>query len=125
MTSRPQYDGNLWTLIAGPTLWALHFLVCYWIAATYCAKAGRDALLEPVRPAILIISAVALASLGALGAIAYRRHRRGRSSAVPHDGDTPLDRHRFLGFATLLLAALSATAVVYTTVVVLVFEGCR
>jgi len=44
---------------------------------------------------------------------------------VPHDADTPEDRHRFLGFATLLLSGLSAVAVIYTALVVVVFRSCH
>ena len=35
------------------------------------------------------------------------------NATLPHDDDTPEDRHRFLGFAALLLSALSAVAVIY------------
>jgi hypothetical protein len=44
---------------------------------------------------------------------------------LPHDFDTPGDRHRFLGFATVLLAGLSAVATLFAAVVVLYFEDCR
>ena len=44
---------------------------------------------------------------------------------MPHDFDTPGDRHRFLGFATVLLAGLSAVATLFAALVVLYFKDCR
>ena len=41
----------------------------------------------------------ALAVVGFIGWIGYRRHSFGWAG-LPHDDDTPEDRHRFLGFAT-------------------------
>ncbi len=32
---------TFWTLFTAPTVWALHFLVCYVAFAVYCAKQGR------------------------------------------------------------------------------------
>jgi hypothetical protein len=45
-------------------------------------------------------------------------------AALPHDDDTPEDRQRFLGFATLLLSVLSAVAVIYAAAVVVFIERC-
>jgi hypothetical protein len=41
-----------------------------------------------------------------------------------HHKDTPEDRHRFLGLATLLLAVLSAVSILYTAVAVARLRGC-
>jgi len=46
------------------------------------------------------------------------------SATLPHDDDTPEDRHRFLGFATLLLSALSAVAVLYAGLVAVFIRSC-
>ena len=118
-------QASLWILIAGPTAWAVHFLVSYWVAAAYCAKAGREAALAPARTPILWLSAAAIIVILALGVAAWRQHRAGRGGSVPHREDTALDRQRFLGFATLLLCGLSVVAVVYTTMVVFFFETCQ
>jgi hypothetical protein len=90
--------------------------------------------------AVLWYTAVALIGIGVVGWEGLRRHRHpstplGASPSTPlgasgmeattHDLDSPEDRHRFLGFATLLLAGLSAVAVLYAALAVTFFETCR
>lgn len=77
----------------------------------------------PVRSAILIYTILALTGIGITGWRGYRRHDYG-TAAVPHDFDTPADRHRFLGFATLLLSGLSFVAVIYAGMVAFYFRSC-
>jgi hypothetical protein len=72
---------------------------------------------------MVVYTALALAAIGIVGWIGYRRHRFGNADA-PHDDDTPEDRHRFLGFATLLLSGLSAVAVIYAALVAVFVERC-
>jgi hypothetical protein len=54
----------------------------------------------------------------------YRAHSYGAADA-PHDDDTPEGRHRFMGFATLLLSGLSAVAVLYAALVPVFVETCQ
>ena len=116
---------SLWRLVVSPTAWAAHFLLSYVTAAIWCAKfVPRDGTLEPVRWAIAVYTVVALIVIGWNGWDGYRRHRFGAAS-LPHDDDTPADRHRFLGFATTLLAALSAIATLYAAFVAVIFRSCR
>lgn len=116
---------NLWVLIVSPIIWAAHFLLCYLTAAIWCAKqAGRDASLGPVRWAIAAYTIVALIGIAWNGRSGLRRHRFA-SEPLPHDFDTPGDRHRFLGFATLLLAGLSAVATLFAATVAIFFHDCR
>ena len=116
---------SLWRLIVSPTIWAAHFLLCYVTAAIWCAKyVPRAGTLDPVRWAIVAFTAVALIGIAWNGWDGYRRHRRG-GSKIPHDDDTPIDRHSFLGFSTALLAGLSGVAVVYAAFVAVVFRSCR
>lgn len=114
---------SLWMVIVSPTVWAAHFLFCYITAAIWCAKRGSDASLHVVRVAILIYTALALAGIAVNAWAGYRRHRFGNSK-LPHDFDSPADRHRFLGFATLLLALLSGVATLYAATVVAFFWNC-
>ncbi len=115
---------SLWIVIVSPTIWAVHFLACYITAAIYCAKVTvPTGPLTPVRVAIAAYTAVALLGIGGSGWFGYRRHSMGQAS-VPHDFDTPEDRHRFLGLATLLLSLLSAVATVYVAMVALFMENC-
>ena len=116
---------SLWLLTASPTIWSAHFLACYGTAAIWCAKfAGPDESLAVVRGAIAIYTAVALCGIGITGWIGYRRHTFGNTT-VPHDFDTPADRHRFLGFATVLLSALSAIATVFVALAAVFIGNCH
>ena len=116
---------SLWLLIASPMIWATHFLLSYITASIWCAKlAGPDKSLWEVRVAIVIYTAVALIGIGFIGWRGHRRHSYGHAS-LPHDADTPEDRYRFLGFATLLLSSLSAVAVIYTALVVVFIGSCH
>lgn len=118
-SDRPNYPEDaetLWFLTIAPTTWAVHFLLCYIAAAVWSAKfeSLRD-IFVPVAVATL----VALAVIGWTGWKGWRRHRVADDS-IPHDFDSPEDRHQFLGFATLLLAGLSAVATLFTAVVFLI-----
>jgi hypothetical protein len=115
---------SLWMLAASPAVWGAHFMLCYVTAAVWCAKApGPLAPLQTVRVAVGVFTAVALLAILAIGWIGYRAHSLGGES-TPHDADTPEDRHRFVGFATLLLSGLSALAVLYAAMVAVFIETC-
>jgi hypothetical protein len=115
---------NLWILTAAPAIWAVHFMLSYITASIWCAKvAGPGGSLWEVRVAIAVYTVMALVGIGMIGWSGYRRHSYG-SETVPHDFDTPEDRHRFLGFATLLLAGLSAVAIIYVALAAVFIERC-
>jgi hypothetical protein len=115
-------NAHLWVLAASPGIWAAHFALSYATAAVWCAKApDADAPLLPVRIAIGCYTAAGLVAVGIVGALALRRHLEAPRS----HGDTPGDRHRFLGFATVLLSGLSAIAILFETLVAVFVETCR
>jgi hypothetical protein len=123
-THLPEENESLWLLTASPVIWAAHLLLCYATGAIWCAKVvGLGGSLATTRVAILFYTSAALVAIGIIGWIGYRRHSLG-SATVPHDDDTPEDRHRFLGFATLLLSALSAVAVLYAGLVAVFIRSC-
>ncbi len=123
-TELPEANESLWFMIAGPVIWAGHFLMSYATASIWCAKAvGSGGSLASARAAIIAYTAVALLGVGIICWVGYRRHSLG-SAELPHDDDTPEDRHRFLGFATFLLAALSAAAIIYEALVVVFIDRC-
>jgi hypothetical protein len=125
MTELPEQHESLWLLTASPVLWAAHFLLCYLTAAIWCAKlAGPDRSLAGVRVAIAVYTVLALLGIGITSWFAYRKHTFG-SATVPHDFDTPADRHRFLGFATLLLSGLSAVATLYVAAAAVFIGSCH
>ena len=113
---------SLWWLTVSPTIWAIHFLLSYLTAAIWIEKVGgRDSPLAPVRIAIVAYTLVALAGIGWTLWRGYRNHTYG-TATVPHDFDTSEDRHRFLGFATLLLSGLSAVATIFSAMVIIFIE---
>jgi hypothetical protein len=122
---RPLDKGSLWLLTIAPTIWAAHLLLSYITAAVWCARfAGQGAGLGGVRTAVAWYTAAALVGIAVVGWEGMRRHHFG-TEATTHDLDSPEDRHRFLGFATLLLAGLSAVAVLYAALAATFFETCR
>jgi hypothetical protein len=117
--------GSLWILTIAPTIWAAHLLLCYVTAAIWCAKfVPFGGPLDGIRSAIMWYTVVALGGIGIIGSEGFRRHRSG-TEATTHDLDTAEDRHRFLGFATLLLSGLSAVAVLYAALAASYFDTCR
>jgi hypothetical protein len=124
-TDLSEKDESLWVLVASPAIWALHFLLSYGTAAIWCAKfAGPDGSLGVVRVAIAAYTVVALGAIGVIGRRGYERHRFG-DSTLPHDFDSPADRHRFLGFTVLILSGLSAIAVVYAALPAVFIGSCH
>lgn len=116
---------TLWLLTISPTIWAVHFLLSYLTAAIWCARiTTRTGALDGVRTAVGVYTLLALAGILITAWRGYLRHRHG-TAAVPHDFDTPADRHRFIGFATLLLSGLSAVAVVYVALSAVFIGSCR
>ena len=124
MSQTAEKHQSLWLLTASPVIWAAHFMLCYITASIWCVKGvGPSGSLGGVRVAIAVYTAVALAAIGIIGWIGYRWHSYGHAD-LPHDDDTPEDRHRFLGFATLLLSALSAVAVIYAALAAVFIGSC-
>jgi hypothetical protein len=116
---------SLWLLTIAPTIWAVHLLLCYITAAVWCAKyVAFGGPLGGVQSAIAWYTALALGAIALVGWEGFRRHRFG-TEATTHDLDSAEDRHRFLGFATLLLAGLSAVGVLYAALAATYFETCR
>ena len=120
----PESRASLWQLVAGPATWAVHFLLCYITAAIWCAKATQPARSAGAPMVLWIYTAVALALIAVFGWRSLRQHRWGQAS-LPHDEASDADRHRFLGFATLLLCGLSFVAVLYSAMAIALAGSCR
>lgn len=124
MNRLSERSDSLWLLTAGPAIWAGHFLLCYLTAAIWCAKVGGiDGPLGTIRAAVAFYTVLALVGIAIAGFRGYRQHRFG--AARTHDAGTAADRHRFIGFATLLLAGLSAVATLYVALPVVFIGSCR
>ena len=125
MNSFPERTESLWILIASPVIWAAHFLLSYITGAIWCAKVAEGSgPLGGARTAITVYTVLALIGIGLTAWRGFRRHDFG-SATVPHDFDTPEDRHRFLGFATLLLSGLSALATIYVALSIVFITHCH
>jgi hypothetical protein len=122
---RPEEKESLWTLVLAPAIWAAHFIVSYVTAAIWCAKfVGPDGSLLSVRIAVAIYTVAALLGIGVTAWRGFQRHSF-EGSTLPHDFDSAADRHRFLGFATLLLSGLSAVATVYAALPAVFIRTCH
>jgi hypothetical protein len=125
MPDLPEERETLWSLAASPVIWAAHLLLSYITAAVWCAKlASRNGAFGTVRVAVAVYTFLAVAGIVFVGWRGWRRHGYA-DSTLPHDFDSPEDRHRFLGFATVLLSGLSAVAVLYEALPALLFRSCR
>lgn len=121
----PESRSSLWMLTAGPATWAVHFLLSYVTAAIWCAKAATVAApLGTARIALAAYTVVALVAIAGFAWRSWRQHQWG-DAELPHDAASAGDRHRFLGFATLLLCGLSFVAVVYVALAMSVIGTCR
>jgi hypothetical protein len=127
VTTHPEREETLWALTVAPTIWAVHFLLSYVSAAVWCSKVGQaSASIGGIRAAIAVYTAVALVGIAASGVAGYRRHGHGHGlETTGHDFDSPEGRHRFLGFATLLLAGMSAVATIFTALPAVFIATCR
>lgn len=118
-------EPDLWFLIGSPTVWALHFLACYVLAAIHCEKAGGGFVsIAPIRVWIFGLTAVALVFVFVSGLQAWRHWGFG-ANQPPHDADSPADRRRFIGYAALLISALSFVAIVFTALPIFFITDCR
>jgi hypothetical protein len=120
----PEKSSYLLLMTAGPVVWMLHFLLSYATVSVWCARfssVGGTLGSMPWWVAAYTAVAVAVIALTAWGA--HQRHTF-RAGTPPHDADSPEDRHRFLGFATMLLAGLSAVATIYSAIAVFTFQSC-
>ena len=118
----PKQIESLWTLFTAPVVWALHFLICYVLAAVWCAKRG-DTGFGVVQGGIAAATLLALAMIVLSAWLAWRQWGFG-SQDPPHDDPTAHDRTLFQGFATLLLSGLSFLAVLYVALPLLFIDGC-
>ena len=126
MVRKSESGSNLWRVLAAPTLWAVHFLVCYVVVAVFCAKAGRLADADPARIAVLVVTLVCLLLIGLLARSTWRLWDYSVIGAdLTYDANTPEERHRFLAHVTIMLCVLSAVGVMYVALPAVVLGTCR
>jgi len=121
---------GLWTLLAallgGAAAWSLHFLLSYVLLAVGCSTRWSGA-----RPALLVLSLVALAATIASGWIAWRQWRVAREIDTPTDDawDARMGertaRVSFLMVLGLFFAGLFALGIVYEAITVWLAPLCE
>jgi hypothetical protein len=117
---------GIWGLIVSPAIWAVYFLFTYVTGAIWCARyAPVSGDLGTARLLIALYTVVALVMIALNARHALRRHRYGEDAGPPHDGATPEDRHRFLGFASLLLSGLAAIATIFVAMPLWLTAACH
>jgi hypothetical protein len=121
----PREVETLWTLFTAPTVWALHFVICYAAVAIVCAKGlVYEVSLETVRIGLGLFTLAALAMIVLSAYLAWRQWGFG-SGDPPHDAPTRQDRKHFQGLATLLLSGLSFVAVLYMAIPMIFISECQ
>ena len=113
---------RLWVPIAAPSIWAIHFTLCYVTAALWCGRFSGPGSYG-LRTIVGVYTAVAVAGMVAFFLFGLRRHRD-RWPTRPNDDDTPEDRRHFMAFTTMLLAGLSVLATAYVALAMLLVDGC-
>ncbi|WP_279482857.1 hypothetical protein [Aureimonas sp. SK2] len=116
---------SLITMIATPTVWALHFLFCYVTAAVVCAP--NTDIFRPIggeRVAIAVATALSLLFCWFAGFRAWREWRQA-GGKPPHDQPTDHDRERQMELASALLSGLSFLAIIFTALPALFLVDCR
>lgn len=116
---------SLITMIATPTVWALHFLFCYIWVATACAP--NENIFESILPArigVAVATVLGLAFCFFAGLRAWREWRE-QGGEPPHDKPTEGERERLMEFASFMLSSLSFVAIVFTALPALLIADCR
>ncbi|EPX75834.1 hypothetical protein [Salipiger mucosus] len=117
-------QGSVWILVAVPSIWAAHFLLSYWVAAIWCAKAAPMASLVEPRWIIVGLGVIGAAAIAWLGRIAVRRYGGVFVIFEEITESSERGRDRFIGHVTLLLCVLSVVAIIFTVIPGLVFATC-
>lgn len=116
---------SLWRLALSPTLWALHFVICYGATTVFCADhiLGVD-YLSTLRLGIGLLTIAVLAAIVWLGWGAWRQWDVVRDREWENDAGNNEDRHQFMGHAAFLLSLISAVGVIYVSLPVLLIASC-
>ena len=133
MVARAFERDSLFSLIAGPLVWAVHFLTLYILTAIACAHGFFHQEILGVRVVPLVGGAVTVVAVALIldgGWLAYRRWRGMPSDhetapLPPHDANDVARRRRFMAYAGLLLSGLALIATVWETLPILFFATCE
>jgi hypothetical protein len=133
MVARAFERDSLFSLIAGPLVWTVHFLTLYILTAIACAQGFFDQEILGIRVVPLVGGAATLVAVALIldgGVLAYRRWRGmpadGEPAPLPpHDSNDVASRRRFMAYAGLLLSGLALIATVWETLPIVFFATCE
>jgi hypothetical protein len=133
MVARAFERDSLFTLIAGPLVWTVHFLSLYVLTAIACAQGFFHEEVLGVRVVPLFGGAVTLVAVALIldaAVLSYRRWRGMPSDGTPaplppHDRNDVASRRRFMAYAGLLLSGLALVATILETLPVVFFATCQ
>lgn len=117
---------SLWLITLAPTLWALHFVMCYCVTAVVCEKfANLPDAVPMLRLGIGALTVIALALIAYVGWRSWEQWDYLDDYDYSHDKAIAEHRHEFLGHASFLLAIISFIGVLYVSMPAIVLEACR
>jgi hypothetical protein len=122
---------SLFSVIAGPLVWSVHFLSIYAFTAIACAHGFFYDEILGIRTVPLVGSAVSLIAIALIADALYVSWRRWRGDdgqeepLPPHGGNEKASRRRFMAYSGLLLSAIALIATVWQTLPVYFFASCR
>ncbi len=102
------------SMLAGPIIWAAHFLFIYTVNGIACARPAMYAAWLGLPVSSWIIVGASLLALVAMALIYLRQRTR-----MPH-----MESPKFLPWLAGALSLLSAVAVIWETVPVLLLSAC-
>lgn len=113
------------TGVAAPmAVWALHLVVVYSLQGVVCGEALDNRPIAGLSPLAWAVLGLTVASLAGLGWMALRAWRGWRAGNADRSAPATAARRRFLSAITAALCVLSAVAVLFTTIPVLLLPGC-
>lgn len=129
MVARAFERDNLFSLIAGPLVWSVHFLAIYVFTALACARGFFEVELLGIGIVPLVGSLLSLVAIALIADALYISWRRWRGppgdAAPPLDDMDPASARRFMAYAGLLLSAIALIATIWQTLPVYFFASCR
>ena len=131
MVARAFERDSLFSLIAGPLVWSVHFLSIYVFTALACARDFFAARLFgiPIVPLVgSLLSLVAIALIVDALYLSWYRWRGDEPAGQPpppHDRGDVVSRREFMAYAGLLLSAIALIATVWQTLPIFFFASCR
>ena len=133
MVARAFERDSLFTVIAGPLVWTVHFLSLYIFTAIACAQEFFYEEILGIRVVPLFGGAVTVvAAVLILDAIVLSDRRwRGMpwdgepAPLPPHDDNEVASRRRFMAYAGLLLSGLALIATIWETLPIVFFATCE